>query len=1095
MFSWCKGGDSEMENEPRIANGVAENHSRNPTRGVLFSPTNKRGGKPRIEPKTNLGLRNKIVPMTADDMSREPPDDPPIAASRPIRNYSGGELADLGFPVYDRNSLAKKLPNSVSQPLAVLDVLTELADETLAGHSVTSVSGRGASFHKKHQNKVVPMYTNSACEYYFGISSYREYAPVIRKLLKRDPLLTFALQKALRFLKVAEMKPVNHVTPDPSGQTSTLFGMRITPCVWEDADSCQPALLMEHNVPYNPAEVMPRLMRDYAVLSHVPAILTLIDFHGKVLYQNASSLAYMGDLLSAKYDKRLSQGLLRVLFFYDPENLEQLLEDVLGGMEWQGVVGVPSSLRRFLASGSDTLRDAFDDASSESSQTRNSGGVLANAGPRLSQIHDELEKGKAQLGSKPKASAHNTSQSPLPGPQAARTSTTPSPDYQSFSDIPPEPQSGPSEVMPQSRIQSILFRANPGANPETRAAPGAGGRGVVSFTDSLDQVYPPNRPEEAEDEYDENRECYHEVHAIPLLDPVLDKQVYPPNRPEEAEDEYDENRECYHEVHAIPLLDPVLDKQVIMLVQTDVTPRVELENRLADLTEAQLSMLGHMFPRHIIEYMLARVPKQGTSGMKDLANTHDQVSVLFCDVVGFTSMSKEVEPSQVSVLFCDVVGFTSMSQQVELSQVSVLFCDVVGFTSMSKEVEPSQVSVLFCDVVGFTSMSKEVEPSQVLHFLNELYEVFDDLLDEYGMYKMDEDQVTSNAVRIMQFAKAMLRETKMVLLPHNSEPVKLRIGIHTGKLVSGLIGSKMPKFTLFGDTMNTASRMESTCRDWEPTGGVEVKGKGLMQTRLWVPNTDRQELLELDPDAALPNLRNMLRMHSFTSTKSRVLADFGRNSSFRSRRGSMHQGHDDDDDDEDGDGYGHLAARSSNALMAILQNIRGGGEEEERGSSAAGMLTTGGSSGGRPKSAYSRPGARGAHRVTSCDRPSGGSTSGRVSHHGSTSRRPSVEMMGSLRTKPSVHLDDRRKSMQVSRHRSSRPKKSVAIETVAQTFNSMLLNDASYEPLDLTAFDPDHDSSEPMPSGLLPGTTSRDSRESHGSRRSHALESNQSRTL
>ncbi len=74
--------------------------------------------------------------------------------------------------------------------------------------------------------------------------------------------------------------------------------------------------------------------------------------------------------------------------------------------------------------------------------------------------------------------------------------------------------------------------------------------------------------------------------------------------------------------------------QVIMLVQTDVTPRVELENKLADLTDAQLSMLEQLFPRHIIEYMLAGVPSKNGRNLRDLANTHDQVMVLFCDVVG-----------------------------------------------------------------------------------------------------------------------------------------------------------------------------------------------------------------------------------------------------------------------------------------------------------------------------------------------------------------------------------------------------------------------------------------------------------------------------
>jgi hypothetical protein len=124
----------------------------------------------------------------------------------------------------------------------------------------------------------------------------------------------------------------------------------------------------------------------------------------------------------------------------------------------------------------------------------------------------------------------------------------------------------------------------------------------------------------------------------------------------------------------------------------------------------------------------------------------------------------------------------------------------------------------------------------------------------------------ASAARVLSFAQSMLRHSKTMKMPHNGEPVLIRIGIHSGDCVSGLIGSRMHKFGLFGDTMNCASRMESTCVPgriqisastyamlhpdqqalFEATGGVEVKGKGQMDTYLWLENSSTHNLGLLD---------------------------------------------------------------------------------------------------------------------------------------------------------------------------------------------------------------------------------------------------------
>eukprot|EP00798_Chlamydomonas_sp_ICE-L_P023212 gene23212-30428_t len=111
------------------------------------------------------------------------------------------------------------------------------------------------------------------------------------------------------------------------------------------------------------------------------------------------------------------------------------------------------------------------------------------------------------------------------------------------------------------------------------------------------------------------------------------------------------------------------------------------------------------------------------------------------------------------------------------------------------------------------------------------------------------------------------------------KPTQVRVGIHTGSCVSGLIGTKLCKFSLWGDTMNTASQMESTSKpgtvqisgatmallesshkkNFVPSGGVEVKGRGLMQTYLW----DCDELVDSQSiDSYRPTIGSMNSYHS-----------------------------------------------------------------------------------------------------------------------------------------------------------------------------------------------------------------------------------------
>ncbi len=184
-----------------------------------------------------------------------------------------------------------------------------------------------------------------------------------------------------------------------------------------------------------------------------------------------------------------------------------------------------------------------------------------------------------------------------------------------------------------------------------------------------------------------------------------------------------------------------------------------------------------------------------------------------------------------------------------------------------------EATVLFADLVAFTPIADRLPPGELVDLLNEVFSAFDQVAERHGLEKIktmgdcymvvgglpvprpDHAEAVAEAALDMQAALAELNVRRTLSL-------ELRIGIHTGPVVAGVIGTRKFSYDLWGDTVNTASRMESQgvarcvqvsratytrLRDkyvLEARGMVDVKGKGEMDTFLLLGK--RQEAAPAD---------------------------------------------------------------------------------------------------------------------------------------------------------------------------------------------------------------------------------------------------------
>ncbi len=175
-----------------------------------------------------------------------------------------------------------------------------------------------------------------------------------------------------------------------------------------------------------------------------------------------------------------------------------------------------------------------------------------------------------------------------------------------------------------------------------------------------------------------------------------------------------------------------------------------------------------------------------------------------------------------------------------------------------------EVTVLFTDFKGFTALSEQLSPKELVKDLHECFTAFDNIMQKHGLEKIKTIgdaymaagglptpnsshalDVVNAALEIKEFIERMKLEKMAIDRPF----FEIRIGVHTGPVVAGIVGVKKFSYDIWGDTVNTASRMESSAETgkvnisgatlehlkhlkafrFEPRGKIEAKGKGAIE--------------------------------------------------------------------------------------------------------------------------------------------------------------------------------------------------------------------------------------------------------------------------
>ncbi|KFM81476.1 Soluble guanylate cyclase 88E, partial [Stegodyphus mimosarum] len=172
-----------------------------------------------------------------------------------------------------------------------------------------------------------------------------------------------------------------------------------------------------------------------------------------------------------------------------------------------------------------------------------------------------------------------------------------------------------------------------------------------------------------------------------------------------------------------------------------------------------------------------------------------------------------------------------------------------------------EVTVLFSEVVEFSELCARLTAMEAVTCINDVFSLFDKVTDAYNVFKVETvgqvymlvsgapERRPDHAQNVAKAALDMVAQVDQLTTTYGGEKVMVRIGMHSGPVAAGVVGLKMPRYCLFGDTVNTAARMQThgeagkihisePCKNHlksdsfitEPRGPMKIKGKGQMNT-------------------------------------------------------------------------------------------------------------------------------------------------------------------------------------------------------------------------------------------------------------------------